>query len=48
MDGHQLHMLLEEENPYLGADGEYNGDDIIDGVYNLLLALMVSTMAMHY
>ena len=46
MDGHQLQMLLEEENPYSGADGEYNGHDIIDCVYNLLLALMVSTMAM--
>ena len=42
MDGHQLHMLLEEENPYLGADGEYNGDDMIDGVYFLLMVSLVT------
>ena len=47
MDGHQLHMLLEEEILYSGDDfvmwdGGYNGDGIIDGVYFLLVVSLVT------
>ena len=54
MDGHQIFMILDEENPYSGADydvwdGDYNGGDIIDKIYaSLLVPLFTYWLSIGY